>query len=270
MQTTIVYTGAIPKTPGKGTVLISVAPKVEKKNGLYLDTRYDSSISDGMDNWKHECAYILKEIRETNDRTRRNKMNERELLDYAHKHYPPKPNPTPALGVDRYNSVYGTVLAIPKGMPVDRVTKKPIKCEVKVGDTVYYHYLALSNSSMWHDKGALADDWATITYSSIFFCKRNSAATPEEVGEIIMLNNFVLIEPIEDAPLSKILEMPKKVSTKKGKVAYVPEGSELKVGQICYWMKNSNVRLEYEFIKTLDKEYLRIKEEQIIGVEDNG
>lgn len=251
-----------PRIPANGTVLIKVPPKVEKVNGFYIDTSWDSETNTAEKEWKRECDYILNDIIETNERTRRNKMTDREVLDYARKHYPPKPTPKPSLGTDRYNTIHGTVMALPKRLNKNPATGKVPNIEVEIGDEVYFHYLALSNAADWNGKGCMNADWACITYSSIFFAIRNK--------EIVMINGYVLMEEIEEPLLSKVIVTPdtaRKVSTKKAIVRHVPQSSELRDGDVCYFTKHSNVKLEYEMIQTLPKPYLRVREESIVAIE---
>lgn len=238
------------------TVLVKVEPRTEKVGRFYIDTTWNSETDTAEKEWKRECDYILNEIIETNERQTRNKMTDMEVLAYARKFYPSKPQKKQSLGTDRYNTVHGTVLAVPKRLPKDMRTKQVPKIEVEVGDDVYFHFLAIANAQ---ERGAVFDDTAFINYSSLFFAIRNK--------EIVMLNGFVLMEEMEGEAMSKVIHTEKKVDTKKGIVRFVPHGSELKDGNIAYWTKHSNVRLEYEMIKTLPKPYLRVREESIVALE---
>jgi len=239
------------------TVLVKVEPRTEKVGRFYIDTTWNSETDTAEKEWKRECDYILNEIIETNERQTRNKMTDREVLAYARKFYPSKPQKKQSLGTDRYNTVHGTVLAVPKRLPKDMRTKQMPKIEVEVGDDVYFHFLAIPNAQ---EKGAVFGDQVFINYSSIFFAIRE--------GKIVMVNGWTLMEEIEAEPLSKVIIDPhKRTDTKKGIVRHVPHGSDLKDGDVAYWTKTANVKLEYEMIATLPKPYLRVREESIVALE---
>ncbi len=257
------YDGAVPTKPGIGTILIQLPEEKEVvKNGIIIAQDTTESTHDER-NWKRECLFIEREIRQDNDSQRRNQMNERELQEYIRKKLPPKPNPSTVLGADRWNLIHGTVLGLPSRIGKDKATKKTINCDLKVGDEVYFHYLALQNSSDWHDRGALAKDWATITYSSCFFAIRK--------GEIVMLNNYCLLEPIiEESFKSKYIITPdisKKESAQKAILRHAPQGSEVNDGDVVYFMKAANVRLEYEMISTFEKPLIRMKYDFLVAKE---
>ena len=74
--------------------------------------------------------------------------------------------------------------------------------DLKRGDKVYTHYLTFSDANL------LGDDVYTTNYQMIFCAVRD--------GEIIMINDYNLIEIVEEKQKDSIIIQNKKISTTRG------------------------------------------------------
>ena len=172
---------------------------------------------------------------------------------------------------DKYNAVTGTVIALPPRMPKDKVTKKIVTCDVRVGDKVWFHYLTLANAAKWHDSGCLQensddDRWASIPYDTIFFALRDE--------KMVMVNDWVLIEPIKvqsenvdgvniDVKQTRrrgiVILNTSEYEKTHGIVHAAPDGTEISQGDIVFWDKESDVPLEYDLNQTMPTKLYRMK-----------
>lgn len=267
------YELPVPSRPGVGCFLVKLPPKIEKIGSLYIDKRYDSgSESSYQDEVERVKAEVLKS-KEGQYLLQRKKMKELDRLIEREVFRIPASPPQPAGGEDRWNTVNGIVMVLPARMPVDRKTKKPVVCDVRVGDRVYFHYLTLANAADWHNSGCLYEygdeRWACIPYDTIFFSMRMPAINPsDKMDEIVMHNGWCLVEPIkkQDEEHSGIV-VPASSEYEKthGKIYSAPEGSELAKGDVVYWERESDVPLEYDLNRTFPVKLYRMKYDDIFA-----
>lgn len=201
---------------------------------------------------------------------------------------------------------------------------KDKEVRLQPGDKVYFHYLTIKNAKKSFNRGTYFEEggkrFAILPYSSLFFAIRkpngimiNVDALPdasiitakelmsianqtgvlvvreaptelESESEYIMLNDWVLIEPIrkgqhtefikgygnfivdDEATTGKIIltsDTPYKAS--EGLVRACPPGCGLEVGGRIIFEKESDIPVEYDLCRTLEKPYWRMKLEDIIA-----
>jgi len=196
----------------------------------------------------------------------------------------------PTYQVGKHASVVGTVIGVPDKLRF--VWNKSIfaeegsmewetDMELEVGDTVWYSFVALSNSlGRLMDEGAKHNNkkyiveggevYVFIPYDQIFVAKRKD--------KVICLNGYLLIEPIFDEKIeSKLLELPNSMqpskSKKYGKVAYmgsccrnhlgysVVDADGFDVGDTVVFDRFWNLPLEYDIHRSFDgnKEFYRVQ-----------
>lgn len=204
---------------------------------------------------------------------------------------------------ERYANVYATVLAVPdkltsKTMNEDRnknsfrSTDKDMR--LQAGDQVWFHYLTLKNALKNYDRGTYFEEngkrYALLPYSSLFFAIREVKAEPsgENVwinSEFISLNDWLLIEPISkeqhmekiekfgniivddtyQSPSGLVLTTDQPFKSSEGIVRSCPPDCGIEVGETIIFEKESDVPVEYDLCKTLDKPYWRMKLEDIVA-----
>ena len=191
---------------------------------------------------------------------------------------------------------------------------------LQVGDEVYFGYLTLTNAKKNYERGRYWEEggkrYALLPYASCHFAVRKTVkSTTEnkdifvepkplvnltevktgiptksnepdkvEVKEYIMLNRWLLIEPITKAQHSEtfdkygtviiddekstgkiavIAENPFKSS--EGIVAACPPDLGLKIGDNVIFQKESDVPVEFSLCQTLDKPYWRMLFQDIVA-----
>lgn len=184
---------------------------------------------------------------------------------------------------EKYESVYGTVLAMPEG-----------DTRINVGAKVYFHYLAVSHARDQHESCYFKDDdgnrYAVLNYKSMFFdiyeeplytpdwnnlVAVQAGVTAPEV--ITMHNDWCLIDPQPaeremmniagmDVAIDKsykgsalLLLAPEPNKSNDGWVTHCPAGCGLKPGDQVTWTRESDVPVEYSLIRTMPKNYYRMK-----------
>ena len=161
--------------------------------------------------------------------------------------------------------------------------------ETKVGDTVYMDYCAIAQAygkllhkrdeSVVTDQVVMCEDeiYVFLNYGNLIFAKRGD--------EIVMLNGYVLCEPVQETTLKDtlLLQIPDYIKTNKsnryGKVAY--KGSlnrdyfdfdnsgdnfDVEVGDVVSFEKYFDIEVEYDMTKSLTKPYFRIQRSHITGL----
>jgi len=133
--------------------------------------------------------------------------------------------------------------------------------EIKQGDVVWTNYIMIRSNL---ETGAYIkegdDIYMFIDYDTLVLAKRED--------EIIMLNGFCLVEPVEEDVKSNLLLNKKKKYGKIVKLANpnkeyknkaLTDNVNVKVGDIISFDKFADIPVEYGMHKTLDKEYWKIQ-----------
>ena len=218
----------------------------------------------------------------------------------------------------QYANIHATVLAV-----CDKLHSKSSKANkgkkghfspdedvrLQVGDEVYFGYLTLTNAKKNYERGRYWEEegkrFALLPYASTHFGVRKKSE-PALLGgvdtaaryasmdryeerkkapvEYIMLNRWLLIEPITKAQHSEtfdkygtviiddekstckiavIAENPFKSS--EGIVAACPSDLGLKIGDNVIFQKESDVPVEFSLCQTLDKPYWRMLYQDIVA-----
>ena len=217
--------------------------------------------------------------------------------------------------VGQYANVFATVLGVP-----DKINSRSARANkgkqghfspdedmrLKVGDTVYFSYLAITNAKKNFDRGKYWEEdgkrFALLPYASLFFAvrqvKHQRDLTKEEMNsgkykydrlawwepEYIMLNQWLLIEPVgikqhsetferygtvmidderSTGNIAVITDNPFKSS--EGIVAHCPPGLGIEPGDNVIFQKESDIPVEYELCRTLDKPYWRMEWKDIVA-----
>lgn len=203
---------------------------------------------------------------------------------------------------ERYANVFAEVVSIPtrlktKSMLEDRDKRHIISedddIRIVVGDKVFFHYLTIKNSKKNFNRGSYFEEggkrYALLPYSSLFFAVRKTESSFEDhmnfgMTEYVMLNEWILIEPvrkgqhIEYIPTYGNIIVDDELSTGKiivttdtpyrsseGIVRSAPKGCGLEIGDRIVFEKESDVPVEYDLTRTLEKPYYRMKVEDIIA-----
>ena len=191
---------------------------------------------------------------------------------------------------------------------------------LKVGDTCYFHYLTIVNAKKSYDRGRYWEEggkrYALLPYASLFFAVRKeiistttqvknqintaiicnltevktgiptttSESDKVEVTEYIMLNNWLLIEPIQVKQRSETFEKYGTViideerstgsialiadnpfKSSEGIVAACPPGLGISIGDNVIFQKESDIPVEYELCRTLEKPFWRMEYKDIVA-----
>jgi len=144
--------------------------------------------------------------------------------------------------------------------------------ETKVGDIVYFHYLAVINA-IENKKFVETESGIiySVSYDSLYCCKRGE--------EIICLNGYTLVKPKmvhEKDRIGNVFlpdSMMKKEHLGRGYVAYT--GNPLKgekrlvnPGDEILYRKSSNVPIQYDLHASLegDNKFFRMKNDSILAI----
>lgn len=216
---------------------------------------------------------------------------------------------------EQFANVYATVVEVP-GLASNKKFKEnrdlkhlytDDEMRLQKGDKVFFHYLSIKNAKKQYNRGTYYEEngkrFAILPYASLFFAIRSvehqREATFEEMStgkypfrriawfetEYIMLNDWVLIEPIRKGQhveyikgygnaiiddeataggkIQIISDTPYKAS--EGLVKACPPGCGLNVGDRIIFEKESDVPVEYDLCRTLEKPYWRMKLEDIVA-----
>jgi co-chaperonin GroES (HSP10) len=212
--------------------------------------------------------------------------------------------------VGQYANVYATVCGVPEKINSRSARANKGKqghfspdedMRLKVGDTVYFSYLTITNAKKNFDRGKYWEGdgkrFALLPYASLFFAVRKrciSAMSDSQIerlakdgsllSEYIMLNQWILIEPVgikqhsetferygtvmidderSTGNIAVITDNPFKSS--EGIVAHCPPGLGINVGDNVIFQKESDIPVEYELCRTLDKPYWRMEYKDIVA-----
>lgn len=180
---------------------------------------------------------------------------------------------------EKHSVVSGEVVAIPEFLRYSetdirgKITINTTQPDVKVGDTVLWHYLDFPEAVRWGRIMKEGDFWESkvlmaIDYKSLYLSKRGDDVRP--------LNDIVIVEPFTgDGIKTELLHLPQqlqKQELKVGRVAWCAEGGPkeydfVKQGAIVYFSDYDNVPLQYEMHSIIDttKVYYRMKFNDIIA-----
>lgn len=146
--------------------------------------------------------------------------------------------------------------------------------DLKKGDQVYFHYLETINAK---SRGRIFDvegkKYMMVRYDMIYFAKRDD--------DIIMVNGWVLVEPIEHETLkSDIIHIPNSIQENKqeGIVKHIgkplraykmnpdvgEENDEVHEGDHILFTNFSNIPIEYKLHETMGKLF-RMQRKDIIA-----
>jgi len=155
-----------------------------------------------------------------------------------------------------------------------------VDMEVKVGDTIYFHYLTKQNCEQ--DSRVITDEYGDklylVKYDSCFVVKRKE--------EIIPINGYVIAERITFTEKFDKIELPEwlknKDSVKYAKIKYVgtpvrgyrtehnvcEQNIEIEEGDVVVYDKNSDIPLQYSFHNNLenDSEYIRMQRRDMSAI----
>lgn len=178
----------------------------------------------------------------------------------------------------------GTIIKTPKYLVFNR-KRAAVSVEFDVdmtllpGDKVFFHYLVSENcikdGRYYEVDGRI---YFMVKYDRIFCAKRGD--------EVVMVNGWVLVEPVEEDVYKTNLILPeylkKQVSQKEGIVKYVgpavrsyffePEivenDKDAKPGDRILFSPNSDIPLEYDLHASFEgkKKYFRMQRKDIFGV----
>lgn len=151
--------------------------------------------------------------------------------------------------------------------------------ELKVGDEVTYHYLAaMTAEENTHTR------YLTVGDEMYYFIKYDRIYTAKRGDNIIMLNGFILVEPVRDLALNKfksVLDIPLRQDKYFGVVRYVgskvrdynkiykkfhgPDRDNIQPGDVVVMDEVCDIPLEYDLHATLDegKVYYRVQRRYI-------
>lgn len=224
---------------------------------------------------------------------------------------------------ERYNHVSATVIGVCEqlsceSMRQDRDKARTISedkdIRIKVGDKVFFSYLAIQNSKKSFDAGHYFEEdgkrFAFMPYSSIFFVERDSIEPNIRHGDAVMwkerehrcvhtwvpmgdttriieficVNNWLLIEPVnrqtrtedikgygkaiidEEQSTSKIAMLSNNpFKSSEGIVAACPPNCGLEVGETVIFQRESDIPVEYELVRTLNKPYWRMRLKDVVA-----
>lgn len=170
---------------------------------------------------------------------------------------------------EKHTITYGEVISVCN--TIDESLKTTI--EVKKGDIVFFHYLAVLNSI--RDKKYLICDnnfYYSVPYSSLYVAKRTE--------DVICLNGYNLISPIKkhtEDRIGKVL-LPNCMliedQVSRGRIAFIGnpltgEKSLASIGDNIIFRKSSSVPIQYDLHSSFDGEnvYYRMKNDSILAVE---
>ena len=202
----------------------------------------------------------------------------------------------------------GVVVAVPDQLDYDRENTQGLQWEtsmdLEVGDEVTYHYLSALTAE---DKNAPRffdyndERYFFIKYDRIYTAKRLNGLAyaklrrsglptpipfPPEWYDIICLNGFILVEPVQDATLKKYegyLSVPVRADKFYGIVKHVgslitdysaiydgrdiPDKDNIEIGDTIVMDQTCDIPLEYPLHKTLDDNQVlyRVQRRYIIG-----
>ncbi len=193
---------------------------------------------------------------------------------------------------EKHATVTGEVFGIPSNLYYSGIPNigMPWKTsmEIKIGDSVVIHYLAVLNAFRKEMYKAIIegdDKYVFISYQSIFAIVRE--------GNIIPINGYCLIEPVEDPEWLRTkmriiksglipLEKDNKTNTHVvyGKVRYcgkpnedyvdhhTDQGVDISPGDIVIMKRISDLPLEYDMHAKIDggKKYWRTQRRNILSV----
>lgn len=169
---------------------------------------------------------------------------------------------------EKHSITYGEVIAVPPYVDEELCTEQ----ELKVGDTIFFHYLCCMNAI--RDQRFLIYDgqvYYIVNYGSIFCAKRDGVAIP--------VNGHILVSPLEK-PISNPfgLSMPRLMGGKKdGNLGVViatgvplkGEEANCKVGDTVFFRNHANTPLQYSLFSSFDGDNIvyRMKYENIYGIQ---
>lgn len=205
---------------------------------------------------------------------------------------------------------WGKVAKNPMGLYYKNMTQGTLnwdtECETEIGDHVLYDFVAAAQAlGKLYDKNFECDDtkylfcedelYIVLRYDSLFLAKRND--------EMIMLNGYVLVTPVEEEIKSSLVLIPehikKKQSLKYGIVAakgsmineyatitphdpietdycftiQIKEGKEcrikhtdIEIGDMICFERLNDITIEYDVHKKLDKNYFRMQRRDIVAI----
>lgn len=186
---------------------------------------------------------------------------------------------------EKHAGVVGEVMAVPERLRYqpDRgmtTLQYDVDMELKVGDKAFYHYLipenCMNSTKYLEVEGEV---YLIVPYDEIFLAERGE--------EVIMVNGWILAEPIlEDTFKSDILILPeistKVASTKEATVAFVGKPvrrylhdktmdettSEVNPGDKIMYLPNSDIPLEYGLHASFrgKKVFYRMQRKDILGI----
>lgn len=184
----------------------------------------------------------------------------------------------------------GTVKSVPKSLVYVREggdTPWKTKMELEVGDKVVMYFLAVQNCLIPEKRAFIKNEEGTtifIQYKNIYATIRN--------GNIIPVNGYVLVEPIEDPEwerkVNKAKELglelvdnrkPSNTNVCYGRIAYMgekneeyfdleksDEGYSAKVGDVIVMKKIRDIPIEYEYHTKMGRKLYRVQRPDILAV----
>lgn len=185
----------------------------------------------------------------------------------------------PTFEPEKHSKIKGKVLAVPDKIYFDKIDEASMEydvdMDVQVGDEVYFHYLSSGKAV----KGRMTYEvdgkrCIFIPYDKLFFAKRGD--------DVIMLNGWMLVEPIEDT-IDTTLVIPDTMrghSKKIGKIKhcgshvrkykFYPDVCEHNItvadGDRVIFTKHSDIPVEYDLHNTLGTKVFRMQRKDIIAI----
>lgn len=181
--------------------------------------------------------------------------------------------------------VTGEVVAVPEKLSFRRYDTSTMEwltdMELKPGDVVWYDFVDGKNAFGNHYSNETrfvdveGEIYIFVPYGSCFVAKRGD--------DTIMLNGYVLAEPVDDE-IKTTLKLPDTIdrrSTSRAIVTHIgscnreyrnegipPDMPELAVGDMIVFRKNADIELEYSLLATFDgkKPYFRIQRKHIVAI----
>lgn len=181
-----------------------------------------------------------------------------------------------------HTCVIGEVISTPVNLIYNKKNQETMEwkteIEIQKGDIVYYDiYWAVNSLTTMNPRWVEQDGkkYIFIPYQDLILAKRNN--------EIIMLNGYCLVEPIDKDFNTNIIipDMMKGHDEIRGKVAKIgscnteyinkiySDDKNVKEGDFIIMDKCCDIEVEYDLHRTLDKKYWRVQRRNMICVIKN-
>ncbi len=192
----------------------------------------------------------------------------------------------PSYTPHEHTLMMGSVVATPKRLVFNRDDTSTMpwltEMDIEVGDRVIYHYLSAMTADDKHMSKTIKIDGHVhyfIPYNRIFIARRKK--------EIICLNGFILVEPMQKQDLlkyKKYLSIGNIKDAFFGRVSHIgslikdygavydglhsPDENWIKEGMVIIMDNNCGIPLQYEFHADLEgnKMFYRVQRRYILGV----